>query len=403
MEVEKTREDFPLLDKKIDEKPVIYLDSACNTLMPQQVMDAMNNYYLNMGSCGARSAHRLGTEVTRRCEDVREKIRRFLNAEDPNEIIFTKNTTEAINLVANSLPFGKNDEVITTDREHNSNFVVWRNLNKSGKLRHVQSRSLEDDTFDLEGFEELCSGNVKLVSIFQTSNLDGYTLPVKDIIDIAHENGALVMLDAAQSAGHRKTDVKMLELDLLCFSFHKMLGPSLGVLYGRSDVLERLSPFMMGGGTVAKVVEGEIEFEKPPRKFEGGLQNYAGIIGGGAAIDYIENVGREKIREYENTLRGYVSKRLGDIHGISSIGVNKPDQGGGIFNFNVQGMNPHDVAMYLDSSANIMVRSGRHCLHSWYDKKKIDGSVRASFYLYNTMDEAKIFAERIEELIKVLN
>lgn len=402
MDVEKIRRDFPLLDKKIDEKPVIYLDSACVTLMPQQVMDAMNDYYINMGSCGARSVHRLGTEVTRRCEDVREKIRRFLNAEESKEIIFTKNSTEAINLVANTLPFEKNDVVITTNKEHNSNHAVWQNFSENGKIQHVSAKSKEDDTFDLEGFKELCTGNIKLVSVYHTSNLDGYTLPVKDITDIAHENGALVMLDAAQSAGHRKIDVKKLDVDLLCFSFHKMLGPSLGVLYGRSDVLENLSPFMMGGGTVARVVDGAIEFEKPPRKFEGGLQNYAGIIGGGAAIDYIKNVGRQRIMEYENALRKYISKRIGDINGISSIGVNEPGHKRGIFNFNIEGMNPHDVAMYLDSSANIMVRSGMHCLHSWYNAKKIDGSVRASFYLYNTMDEAKIFAEKIEELLKVL-
>ncbi|MDP7264325.1 MAG: aminotransferase class V-fold PLP-dependent enzyme [Candidatus Thermoplasmatota archaeon] len=402
MDVEKVRKSFPLLNKKIDGKPPIYLDSACVTLMPQQVMDAMNDYYINMGSCGARSVHRLGVDVTRKCEEVREKIRRFLNAEDRNEIIFAKNSTEAINLVANSLTFENNDTVITTDREHNSNQVVWQNFRRSGNIKHHQTRSKKDDTFDLEGFKELCTRNVKLVSVYHTSNLDGHTLPIKDITEIAHENGALVMLDAAQSAGHKEIDVKMLDVDLLCFSFHKMLGPSLGVLYGRSDVLESLSPFIVGGGTVTKVENEAIEFEKPPRKFEGGLQNYAGIIGGGAAIDYIENLGRQKISVYENALRGYVSKRLGDIHGISSIGVNKDGQGGGIYNFNIEGMNPHDVALYLDSSANIMVRSGMHCLHSWYNKKKIDGSVRASFYLYNTMDEAKIFAEKIEELLKVM-
>ena len=403
MDVEKIRKSFPLLDKKIDEKPVIYLDSACVTLMPRQVMDAMNDYYINMGSCGARSVHRLGTDVTRRCEDVREKIKRFLNAEDRNEIIFTKNTTEAINLVANSLPFGKNDEVITTDREHNSNHVIWRNLDSSGKIKHIEARSKENDTFDIEGFEELCTGNVKLVTVCHTSNLEGYTLPVKDIINIAHENNALVMLDSAQSAGHRKIDVKMLDADLLCFSFHKMLGPSLGVLYGRSDVLECLSPFIVGGGTVTSVADNMIKLEKPPRKFEGGLQNYAGIIGGGAAVDYIENVGRDRIGKYENTLRRYVSKRLGGIPGVSLIGVKESGQERGIFNFNIGGMNHHDVAMYLDSAANIMVRSGLHCLHDWYGKRKIDGSVRASFYLYNTMDEANIFAEKIEELMKVLS
>ncbi len=402
MEIEKIRKDFPLLDKKIDEKPIIYLDSACVTLMPQQVMNSMNDYYTNMGSCGARSVHRLGVDVTRKCEDVRENIRRFLNAEDRREIVFTKNSTEAINLVANSLIFEKNDMVITTDREHNSNQLVWQNFGELGKIKHVSSRSKEDDTFDLEGFKELCTGNVKLVSIYHTSNLDGYTLPVKEITDIAHENNALVMLDAAQSAGHRKIDVKSLDIDLLCFSFHKMLGPSLGVLYGKSDVLEKLSPFIVGGGTAAKIGDEGIEYEKTPRKFEGGLQNYAGIIGGGAAVDYIENVGRERIREYENTLWKYVSKRLGDIQGISFLGVNDAGHCGGILNFNIDGMNPHDVAMYLDSSANIMVRSGMHCLHSWYNRKKIDGSVRASFYLYNTMDEAKIFCEKIEELLRVL-
>lgn len=402
MDVPDTRKDFPLLNRGIDGEPLVYLDSACVTLTPNQVIDAVTLYYREYGSCGGRSIHRLGVEVARECEIVREKIRKFINAQDPGEIVFTKNTTEGINVVANGLGLSRNDKVVITDREHNSNLIVWQELQKKIGIDHTIVRLQEDEATDLESFEYSMHVDVKLVSVFHTSNLDGYTLPIKEITKIAHENEALVLIDAAQSAGHRELDVNKIDADLVCFSLHKMLGPTLGVLYGREEILEGISPLIVGGGSVLNSDLSGHEYARIPARFEGGIQNYAGIMGAGAAVDYIDSIGLKKIEEHETSLNRFVTDRLKDEHGITLLGPPDPTRRGGIFSFNIKGMDPHDVALYLDSSANIMVRSGMHCVHSWFNENRIEGSVRASFYLYNTMDEAEIFVEKIKNLLQVL-
>ena len=401
MEIEEIRKDFPFLRKRVDDKPVRYLDSACVTLTPRQVMEAMNFYYTEMGSCGGRSVHRFGTEVTRKCGGVREKIRRYIGAADRNEIVFTKNTTEAINLVANTIDLKKNDVVMTTDKEHNSNYIVWQNQREKRGIEHMSLESGSDNTFDLERFEETMYDRVKLVSVFHTSNLDGSTLPIREITKIAHEHDAAVLVDAAQGAGHEAIDVTKLDIDLLAFSSHKMLGPSLGVLYGKEEILESLPPFIVGGGSV---VDSDIDGHRMadvPGKFEGGLQNYAAIIGAGAAIDYIERIGRKKIKKHEVRLNEYVTNELKDDDRISIIGPRSASGRGGIFSFNIGRMNPHDVALYLDNYANILVRSGMHCVHSWFNERGIPGSIRASFYLYNNREDAEVFVEAINRLLDI--
>lgn len=399
MDIEEIRRDFPFLRKRFDDRPVRYLDSACVTLTPRQVIAAMDHYYSEMGSCGGRSVHRFGTEVTRKCEGVREKIRRYIGAADRNEIVFTKNTTEAINLVANTFDLKKNDMVMTTDKEHNSNFIVWQDQREKRGIEYRPLESRSDNTFDLEQFEETMCDRVKLVSVYHTSNLDGSTLPIREITKIAHEHDAAVLVDAAQGAGHEEIDVRKLDIDLMAFSSHKMLGPSLGVLYGKREILESLPPFIVGGGSVVDSDHVGYRMADIPGKFEGGLQNYAAIMGVGAAIDYLERIGRRKTKKHEVRLNEYVTDELKDDERISIIGPASASGRGGIFSFNIGTMNPHDVALYLDNYANILVRSGMHCVHSWFNGRGIKGSIRASFYLYNNIEDAEVFVEAINRLL----
>jgi cysteine desulfurase/selenocysteine lyase len=398
MKVKKLRQDFPILHKKIDDKPIIYFDNACMTLKPKQVIDSMNEYYFNFSACAGRSIHKFGSEVTFRYDKARDKIRKFICAKESKEIIFTKNTSESLNLIARTLHLNKGDIVLTTDKEHNSNLIPWHIQKKLRGINHKVVESNEDNTFNLEGFYNLMSSKVKLVSMIHTSNLDGYTIPADEIIKCAHDYGALVLLDGAQSASQRAIDVQKLDVDFFVFSIHKLLGPTgLGVLYGKNHLLQKLEPFMVGGNTVEKSTYESYTLLDIPEKFEAGLQDYAGAIGAGAAIEYIMKIGIDKIGKYINKLNSYISSEIKDITGISIIGPDNPLLRGGIISFNIEGYEPHDIAMYLDDS-NIMVRSGVFCVHSWFNAHKIKGAVRISLYLYNTIEECKILIKKLKNL-----
>jgi cysteine desulfurase/selenocysteine lyase len=400
MDIERIRKDFPILQKKENGKPIIYLDNACMTLKPKQVIQAMNDYYYNYSACGERGVYRLSNAVTIKCEETREKIKRFLNAKDGGEIIFTKNTTEGINIVAKGFTLKRGDVVLTTDKEHSSNLVPWLFLKKTKKIERRIVKSNADNTFDVENFKKAMSKKVKLVSMAHTSNLDGYTIPAKEVIEIAHDYGALVMLDGAQSVPHRKVDVNKLDIDFLSFSVHKICGPTgVGILYGKQELLEKIDPLITGGGTVEDTTYNSFKFLPPPQRFEGGLQNYAGIIGAGAAIEYVAAIGMDKIESHEYKLNKLMTSTLEGEKRIGIIGPSDPKLRCGIFGFNIKGMNSHDIALALDESANIMIRSGKQCLHSWFNAHKIDGCARASVYLYNTEEEVKIFTENIKRLI----
>jgi len=400
MDINKIRRDFPILQKKVNGKPIIYFDSSCMALKPKQVIEAINEYYYEYASCGGRSIHKLGTWVTTKIEESRDKFTKFLNAESSKEIIFQRNTTEAINLVANGLNLKKGDIIVTTDREHNSNLVPWQRLDHERGVKHVIVDSNEDNTFNIENFKQSMKGNVKLVSMVHTSNLEGYTIPAKEIIEIAHENDALVFLDAAQSVPRKTMDVKDLDVDFIAFSIHKMCGPTgAGVLYGKYDLLEKLEPLIVGGSTVQSTTYEDYKIITPPQKFEAGLQDYAGIIGAGAAVDYLKGIGMDNIEKYELKLNALATKLL-DVDGLSLIGPKDPNLRSGIFSFNIKNMDSHDVALILDETRNIMIRSGSHCVHSWFNAHGINGAARATFYLYNTEAEVKIFAEEVKKLIK---
>ncbi|TET89139.1 MAG: aminotransferase class V-fold PLP-dependent enzyme [Methanomassiliicoccales archaeon] len=399
MDVDRIRNDFPCLQQSINGRVPIYFDSACTTLRPVQVIDAMNEYYTKYPSCGGRSVHKFGTEVTIRCDDSRDKIQKLLNAEMPEEIVFVKNTTEGINLVANSLGFEKGDVVLGGDKEHNSNLVPWQVLSDRIGSKYDMIESDEDGSFSMENMKEKMSDKVKMVSIAQVSNLDGSTVPAKDLIEESHDHGSLVLFDSAQAVPHMKIDVQDLDIDFLCFSLHKMCGPSgMGVLYGKYDLLDKLDTFLVGGSSVADTTYEDYKILKPPQKFEAGLQNFSGIIGSGAAVDYLMDIGMEEVHEHEKKMNTIATKELSSIPGVRILGP-EPEKRGGILAFLVDGMEPHDVAMILDEVANIMIRSGMHCNNSWFNAHGINGSSRASFYIYNTEEEVHIFKEELEKIV----
>lgn len=384
----KIRNDFPLLSQ--DDAPV-YLDNACMTLKPRQVVEALQDYYYNFPACAGRSHHKLGHMATEKVQASRKTIRKFIGARKDSEIIFTKNATEAINLALNSLDLSGN--IVTSDKEHNSNLLP---VQFSG-VEHRVARSAEDNSFDLDAFSELIDKDTSLVSVCHTSNLDGTSVP-DEIVKLAHDNDALVLLDAAQSVPHRKVDVKKLGVDLLAFSGHKMLGPTgTGALYAREDIHEMMRPFIVGGETVTDSTYDSSTLEKPPHRFEAGLQHYAGIIGFAAAAKYLDNIGMDRIHKHEQKLNRILTERALDK--VLLIGPSDASKRSGIFSFNVKGVDPHTVAMVMDSSKKVMIRSGAHCVHSWFNAHKLQGSARASMYLYNTEEEIDIFLEALDEVL----
>jgi len=404
----KFREDFPSLARMRKGKPPVYLDNACMTLKPKQVIEAINEYFESYPACGGmgRSNHWFSEEVREATFVAREKVAGFIKA-SPEEIVWTKNTTEGINLIANTFPLEEGDIVITSDREHNSNLVPWIKLSRVKGIEHKVVPSTPEGTFDLEAFEEMLSSRVKLVSVVHTSNLDGYTLPVEEIVKAAHDHNAKVLLDAAQSVPHSRVDVRKLGADFIAFSVHKMLGPSLGVLYGKDEELKALDTFIVGGDTVSDTTYSGAIFLPPPHKFEAGLQDYAGQIGAGAAVDYLSKVKLEKIENHEKRLTELLLDRLSSLPELKIVGVKNTEVAKGIVSFRIEKNNkllvaPSDIAEMLDRHYNIMVRAGDLCLHSWFNSRRMgaSGVARASFYLYNTREEVELLAEGIEKIIE---
>jgi cysteine desulfurase/selenocysteine lyase len=391
MNVDKIRKDFPLLNQR---KPLVYFDNACTTLRPTSVLEKMREYYELYPSCGGRSHHKIGERVTEEVLKARITAAKFFNAKNENEIIFTRNTTEGINLIANSLKWNKGDKVLCSDKEHNSNLVPWL-LAKQRGLRHEIFRF-----GDIEDFTKKVKGT-RLVSIVYTSNVDGTSNPVREMIKIAHEQGALVLLDAAQSAPHKEIDVRKLDCDFLVCSGHKMLGPSgMGILYGKMDLLKELDQFIVGGETVSNTTYNSFVPEKIPERFEGGLQDYGGIIGFAEALRYLKRVGLSDIEKHEQRLNERLTLGLLNL-GVDILGPKNALLRGGITGFNVGKADSHDVSLMLDAH-NIATRSGMHCAHSWFNAKGMRGSSRASFYLYNNEDEVDFMLEKMKDIVKIV-
>lgn len=406
MDIEKIRQDFPLLQTKHRGKPIIYFDNACQTLRPLSAINAVNDYYQKYSACGGRSIHRLGEKVTQNCEEARVAVARLINAKKKEEIIFTRNTTEGINLVAKSLELKQGDVVLTTDKEHNSNLIPWQIAARKSGIIHKIVPSQKDNTFDLPKFKELMEelqDKIKLVSVVDTSNLDGVTNPIQEIIKIAHQYGAKVLLDAAQAVPHRKIDVSKLDVDFLAFSGHKILGPSgMGVLYGKHHLLEEMEPFIVGGETVEYSTYEGHKLLPPPEKFEAGLQDYAGIIGLGEAAKYLGKIGFKDIAEQDYKLNKFITEQIVEIPKLKVIGPLDPALRSGIISFYMEGIESHEIALMLDETNNIMIRSGQHCVHSWFASRGIQDSARVSLYFYNTIEEAQVFIESLKRIAKLV-
>tara|TARA_Y100000814_G_scaffold291119_1_gene266891 strand:- start:130 stop:1332 length:1203 start_codon:yes stop_codon:yes gene_type:complete len=397
MDVSKLRKDFPILNS--EDSPT-YLDSACMTLRPQVVIDALTDYYTNYPACGGRSVHKLSWQVTENFEIARDQIRRFMGAEKPSEIVFTKNATEGMNIVANGLNLQKGDKVLTSDKEHNANVVPWHHLAKYKGIKYEVLPAKDNYFFDLEALKEKLTKDTKLMSFVHTSNLDGYSNPAKDIIEICHDKGVKVMMDAAQSIPHKEVNVTDLDVDFAAVSAHKFCGPSgMGALYGKYEELEKLIPTYVGGSTVVNSTYEDYKFLPPPSCFEPGLQDYAGAIGAGVAADYIMEIGRDNIRDHENKLNILMSNKLKDLDGLSIVGPEDVSDRGGIMSFNIEGWDPTEIAMHLDDKYNIAIRSGMHCVHSWFNSRGIEGTARASAYLYNNDSDINKFVAAIEDTV----
>jgi cysteine desulfurase/selenocysteine lyase len=395
MDVSKIRNDFPILAKA---KPPIYFDNACMSLKPVQVIQAITEYYESYPACAGRSVHRLSDRVEQEIERARQTIAKLVGAKS-KEIIFTRNTTEALNLFYHSFPFKKGDVILTTDKEHNSNLLPIQKMAKERGILYQIVPSKPDNIFDIEKFNSMMSKKVRVVSMVHTSNLDGVTNPVKEIAKIAKDYGSVVLLDGAQSVPHRPIDVKKLGIDGLAWSGHKMCGPTgTGCLWLASNILEDLNPFMLGGDTVSNSTYKSYQLLPPPARFEAGLQDYAGIIGFGAAAQYLQKIGLNTIEKYELQLNKMLTESISDIPGLSIIGPQDPALRSGILSFTIKGLDHHQIALLLDRMANIAVRSGQHCVHSWFNARGIKGSVRASLYFYNTNEEVKTFAETLKKI-----
>lgn len=401
MDINKIRMEFPTLRS---DSPPAYLDNACVTLKPDCVVQAITDYYTKTPGCGGRSVHRYGTKVSRATSEARVKLQKFLNAESANEVVFTRNATHSLNQVAHGMKWEAGDVVLTTDREHNSNLVPWIQLEKEQGIDHRIVASNQDNTFNLESFEEACSeaGNrLKLVSMSQVGNLDGVKIPIKEIARIAHDNGALVCVDGAQSAPHMRVDVQDLGIDFMAFSIHKMCGPSgMGGLWGRYELLDDLRTIQSGGQTVSTSTYDSIDWAKPPSRFEGGLGNFSGMIATGSAIDFLSQYDMNDIHAHEVKLNRIMTDGIKDLPGIEIIGPQDPKQRGGICSILMEDLPAHDIAILLDEAAGVMVRSGQHCVHSWFNARGYtNGSLRASAYMYNTEEEARLFAETFSEAV----
>jgi cysteine desulfurase / selenocysteine lyase len=381
----------------------IYFDSACVTLKPRQVVEAIVSYYNEHPSCHKRAVHKFGAATSRRLDEAREAIRRHLNAPKTGEIIFTRNTTESINLVANAFRFKQGDVVLTTDAEHNSNLLPWQFLQKHGKVAHRTIAIPVDAALaDLSELKrELANGSVRLVSVFHTSHVTGMSLPIAEITALAHQHGALVLLDAAQGLAHHAIDVSALDVDFLALSFHKAFGPSgMGALYGKTDLLERLDPFLVGGETVEDVDYRSCELSAVPARFEAGLLNYAGALGSARALQYLDELGIAKVRAHELELNTFITERLASLSNVRVLGPPEPAQRGSIVNLQISGMDAGELSILLDKTNHIMTRAGVHCCHAWYRKHDLPATLRVSLSAYSTLGEAKVFTDTMEQMLR---
>lgn len=404
LNIEKIRNDFPILKQLIHNKPLCYLDNAASTQKPQIVIDTINDFYSTTNSNIHRGVHYLSEKSTQAFENARIKVKDFINAKSEKEIIFTSGTTASINLVAQS--FGRkylneDDEIIVTTMEHHSNIVPWQLLcdEKNANLKVVKINDIGE--LLLDSLNDLISEKTKLISVMHVSNTLGTINPIKEIIKIAHQNNVPVLLDAAQSIQHIEIDVQELDCDFLAFSGHKIYGPTgIGILYGKENLLDEMPPFMGGGDMISKVTFEETTFNELPFKFEAGTSNIAGAIGLGAAIDYVKSIGIKNIKEYETNLLNAATDAVKEIPGIKIIGNAKEKTS--VLSFVIDNIHPHDIGTFLDFEG-VAIRTGHHCTQPLMDFFKIPATSRASFAFYNTLEEVEQLTIALKKTIEVFN
>ena len=398
-QIEDVRKDFPILSKTIYNKPLVYLDNAATTQKPLSVIEAMNNEYLNVNSNVHRGVHWLSQQATELHESARETLSKFINAKSTNEIIFTRGTTESINLVASSFVEGfmnAGDEVIVSEMEHHSNIVPWQ-LQMARKGIALKVAPIDDEgNLDMEAFKKLFSERTKLVSIAHVSNVLGTVNPIDEIIQFAHSQGVPVLVDGAQSAPHFAIDVQAMDCDFFALSGHKMYGPTgIGVLYGKEEWLDRMPPYQGGGEMIETVSFDKVTFEKPPLKFEAGTPDYVATHGLATAVDYLLDLGMDNIQKHEAMLTKYAMEQLSTIKDIRFIGT--PRQKDAVVSFLVGDIHPFDLGTLLDR-LGIALRTGHHCAQPLMQRLGIQGTVRASFGLYNTKEEIDVLVKGIERV-----
>ena len=402
LNVKKIRQDFPILKRKVmGGKQLVYLDNAATTQKPLAVIDAISDYYSNYNSNIHRAVHQMAEEATIAYEETRQKIAKFINARHTDEIIFTRNTTEAINLVSYSwgrANVSRGDKVVISEIEHHSNIVPWQILTqeKGAKLEYV---GVDDSGYlKMQEYEKyLASKKVKLVSLSQMSNVLGTIVPIEKMIKMSHEKGIPVLVDGAQSVPHMPVNVQKMDCDFMAFSAHKMLGPTgVGVLYVKREILEKMQPFMGGGDMIKEVHKYETRYNDLPYKFEGGTPNIADVIGFGAALDYLTNIGMDRVREHEIEITKYALDKIIGVKGVTLYGPPNAKDRGGVVSFNIGDIHPHDLATIMNDRG-VAIRSGHHCAQVLMERLDVSATSRASFYIYNTKDEVDTFIDALSE------
>lgn len=405
LDVNKIRKDFPILERTFKGKPLIYLDNAATTQKPRVVIDAISNYYEKLNANIHRGVYTLAEEATEAFESTRERVAKFINARESAEIIFTKGTTDALNLVAYAWGeenIKEGDEIVISLLEHHSNLVPWQQLckRKGAVLKFIPIN--EDHTLDLSEIDKIINEKTKLVSITMMSNAMGTVIPIEEVLKAAKRVGAVTVVDGAQGVPHLKVDVQKLDFDFLAFSSHKMLGPTgVGVLYGKRSMLEKMQPFFFGGDMIKDVSMTDTDWNDIPWKFEAGTDNIADVVAFKYAIDYLEEIGMDNIIDHDRVLLKHARERMSQIKGMMMIGPKDLSCCGGVLSFNVAGVHPHDVGTILNEDG-VAIRTGHHCAQPLMDKLGCSGTARMSFYIYNTIEEVDKAVDALQKVRDVM-
>ncbi len=400
------QKDFPQIKRIIRGKPIVYLDSTATSLKPQSVIDKENEYYTKYTANIFRGIYTTSEEATQEYEDARTKVAAFIGATNPHEIVFTRNASESVNLFAYSYGLHEihsGDHIVVSIMEHHSNFVPWQQLGKDRGWNLDIWRTTADGQLDLKALETLITKKTKVLAVTALSNVLGTITPIAKIVEIVKKINpdCLILVDAAQAAPHMVIDVNAWGADVVVFSSHKMLGPTgIGILWGKYELLERMQPFMYGGEMIEEVTEQKSLFKKPPHKFEAGTPHIAGVIGFGAAIDYLTSLGMDTVREHEMDLVQYASKQLARISGLTVYGPTDSAVKGGVMAFTLKGSHPHDIAQVLNED-NICIRSGNHCAMPLHLAMGLSATARASFYIYTTHEDIDLLVEGLEKVKKI--